>query len=47
MGELGQLERVALRDVWQHEAQNFTPWLSEQDNLAALSLELGLELELV
>ena len=47
MGELGQLERVALRDVWQHEAQNFTPWLSEPDNLAALSLELGLELELV
>ena len=47
MADLGKLQRVQLRDVWQHEALNFTPWLAEPDNLAALSLELGLELELV
>lgn len=47
MPDLGKLQRVELRDVWQHEAQNFTPWLAEPDNLSALSMELGLELELV
>lgn len=47
MAELGQLERVELRDVWQHEAYNFTPWLAEANNLAILSKELGLDLELV
>lgn len=47
MTELGRLERVELRDVWLHEAYNFTPWLSEAGNLAILSKELGLDLELV
>lgn len=47
MTELGRLERVELRDVWQHEAYNFTPWLAEAGNLAILSRELGLDLELV
>jgi len=45
--ELGRLERVELRDVWQHEAYNFTPWLADAGNLAILSKELGLDLELV
>lgn len=47
MTELGRLERVELRDVWQHEAYNFTPWLADAGNLAILSKELGLDLELV
>lgn len=47
MALLGKLERVELRDVWKHEALHFTPWLASPDNLAALSLELGLDLELV
>lgn len=47
MADLGKLERVELRDVWQHEAQHFTPWLAQLDNLAALSQELNLDLELV
>lgn len=47
MSELGKLERVELRDVWQHEAYHFTPWLAEASNLAILSKELGLDLELV
>lgn len=44
---LGKLERVDLRDVWQHEAHHFTPWLAQPENLAALGKELGLDLELV
>ena len=47
MAELGKLQRVELRDVWQLEAQHFTPWLAEQGNLTTLSQELGLDLELV
>ena len=47
MAELGKLQRVELREVWQHEAQHFTPWLAEPGNLAVLSQELSLDLELV
>jgi hypothetical protein len=45
---LSKLERVPLRDAWKHEANDFTPWLAETDNLNALSDALGLsELVLV
>lgn len=47
MPTLGKLERVELRDVWQHEACHFTPWLAEPANLEVLGQELGLDLELV
>ena len=30
---LSKLERVPLREVWKHEANDFTPWLAETDNL--------------
>jgi len=42
---LGRLERVALRDVWISESGNFTPWLSETDNLRLLGETIGLNLE--
>ena len=41
--ELGTIERVRLRDVWEHEAENFTPWLA--DNISLLSSALGIDLE--
>lgn len=44
--ELGRLERVPLRQAWPDEAQNFTPWLAEDTNLALLGEALGLHLEL-
>ena len=44
MVDLGAIERVDLREVWPHEAQDFTPWLAE--NLDKLGEALGLDLEL-
>lgn len=44
--ELGRLQRVTLRDVWNSEASDFTPWLAREENLALLGEAIGLELEL-
>lgn len=43
--ELGRLEHLDLRTVWDHEAWAFTPWLA--DNIDRLSEALGLDLTLV
>ena len=45
MQELGQIQEVNLRDIWPHEAHNFTTWLVQLDNLALLGSALGLDLE--
>jgi hypothetical protein len=39
---IGKLERVALREVWKHEAKDFTQWL--QDNIDVLNTALDLNL---
>ena len=44
MVELSKIERVDPREIWQHEAKHFTPWLAE--NLSDLGEALGLHLEL-
>ena len=44
---LDKLKKVELRDVWPHEALDFTRWLSEESNLAILSSAVGIELELI
>ena len=42
--ELGKLERVDLRDVWETEDQNFTPWLAQDENISVLAETLGMDL---
>ncbi len=44
---LDKLKKVDLRDVWPHEALDFTKWLSKEPNLAILSSAVGIELELI
>ena len=45
MSKLGRLQSVELRKIWPDEAQNFTPWLAEEENLVLLGETLGMELE--
>ena len=48
MENLGKLEKVNdIRKVWPDEARNFTCWLAKEENLAILSDEIGLTLELI
>jgi hypothetical protein len=42
----GKLTVVPLREGWEHEASQFTPWLAGEENLELLSEALGIELEL-
>lgn len=42
MKDLGNLEKVELREIWSHEASDFTQWLAQEDNLDILSEELGI-----
>lgn len=42
---LGIIEKVDVRTIWQYEASDFTPWLA--DNLDTLGDALGVELEFV
>jgi len=46
MTTLGHLIKVDLRNIWQSEAQDFTPWLAGEDNLVLLGDTLGIDLEL-
>ncbi len=44
--KLGHLEPVELSNIWPDEAQNFTPWLAEEENLILLGKTLDMDLEL-
>ncbi|MBR1810111.1 MAG: DUF4268 domain-containing protein [Clostridia bacterium] len=45
MKQLGLLQEIKdLREVWPHEALDFTPWLAEEENLALLSDAIGLDI---
>lgn len=45
MHELGRLERVELREVWESESAHFTPWLAQEANIKVLADAIGLDLE--
>lgn len=47
MKALGTIKRIDdLRSVWSHEAHDFSKWLGEEENLAKLSEEIGIDIVL-
>lgn len=44
---LSKLQKVELRNVWKHEALEFTQWLAHHENIAELSDLIGIELLLI
>jgi|JI8StandDraft_1071087.scaffolds.fasta_scaffold12689_4 uncharacterized protein YqgQ len=44
---LAKLEKVDLREIWEHEALDFTNWLAQEHNLNALSQEIGVDIRLI
>lgn len=45
MIRLSRLEEIKdLRTVWPHEALDFTPWLSQDDNISLLGDALGIDI---
>lgn len=43
--KLSKLKKVDLREVWGHEAIDFTNWLVREENLDLLGNEIGVEIE--
>ena len=39
---IAKLERVPLREVWKHEAYDFTPWLEENIDILSEAIDLTL-----
>ena len=44
---LGKLEKVDIREIWKHEAKDFTTWLAKEENLTLLSDEIGISMNLI
>lgn len=46
-GSLGKIEKVDIREIWKNEAKDFTKWLAREENLALLSDEIGISMNLI
>lgn len=45
--QLSKIDKVDLREVWKHEALDFTNWLAKPENLELLSDEIGIGISLI
>lgn len=45
--KLDRLKQIELRKAWGHEANNFTKWLADEENLSLLSDEIGIDIKLL
>lgn len=44
---LGKLKKIELREGWKHEANDFTKWMAQEENLALLGDEIGFDIKLI
>ncbi|MFA7285380.1 MAG: DUF4268 domain-containing protein [Candidatus Paceibacterota bacterium] len=44
---LGKLKKIELREGWKHEANDFTKWLAQEENLDLLGDEIGFDIKLI
>jgi len=42
---LSRITKVNPREIWKHEALDFTQWLAREENISILCEELGIEIE--
>ena len=47
MQKLCELKSIDLREIWKHEAIDFTNWLAEEENLNSLGDVIGVDIELI
>lgn len=45
--QLAKIEKVDIREIWKHEASDFTNWLAKKENLDLLSEEIGIDISLI
>lgn len=45
MTNLGRLKKIEVREVWRHEAHDFSAWLVKPENLEMLSDAIGIQIE--
>lgn len=43
--DLSKITKLELREVWETEDKDFTPWLAEEENITELGKTIGIELE--
>lgn len=44
---LGKINKVDIRNIWKHEAIDFTKWLATDENLSMLADEVGIRMHLI
>ena len=42
--DLGELVEVPLREIWNNEQYDFSPWLSKPDNIRKLGNKIGIDI---
>jgi len=45
--KIGRLKKVDIRELWNGEATDFTPWLAKDENIKQLGEEIQIELEVI
>ena len=42
--DLKRIEKVEIRNIWEHEGAEFTPWLAKEENIELLGSAIGIDL---